>query len=89
MNKNEDLERFYQDAIQMISSTDDLSASGKTIVLFRVAMESGAAEIGVAGVLHLLSRLMSATLGIMNGVDTDDIFEDILDDFNTEYENMH
>ena len=73
----------------MNNSNDDLSCAGKTIVLFRVALECGAAELGMAGVLHLLSRLMSATLGIMNGAEADDSFVDILDDFETDNETSH
>ena len=50
MNKDKDLERFYQDVTHMNNSNDDLSCAGKTIVLFRVALECGAAELGMAGV---------------------------------------
>ena len=89
MNKDKDLERFYQDVTHMNNSNDELSCAGKTIVLFRVALECGAAELGMAGVLHLLSRLMSATLGIMNGAEADDSFVDILDDFETDNETSH
>jgi hypothetical protein len=84
MNKDKDLERFYQDVKHMNNSNNDLSSAGKTIVLFRAALECGAPELGMAGVLQLLSRLMSATLGIMNGAEACDSFEDILDDFETD-----
>ena len=89
MNTDEHLEQFYQNITHMHNSTEDLSCVGKTIVLFRVALECGAAELGMAGVLHLLSRLMSATLGIMNGAEADDSFVDILDDFETDNETSH
>ncbi len=61
----------------------DLTGAGKTVVLFRVALETGAREMGMIAVLHLISRLMTTTLGIMNN-DSSEGFEEILDDFEVE-----
>jgi len=61
----------------------DLTGAGKTVVLFRVALETGAKEMGMIAVLHLISRLMTTTLGIMNNDDSGG-FEEILDDFEVE-----
>ena len=61
----------------------ELTGAGKTVVLFRVALETGARDIGMIAVLHLISRLMTTTLGIMND-DNSYSFEEILDDFEVE-----
>ena len=88
MNTDEHLEQFYQNVTHMHNSTEDLSCVGKTIVLFRVALECGAAELGMVGVLHLISRLITSTLGIMDGGD-EPLLEEILDDFETHNETPH
>lgn len=77
------LENFYQGVRAMEDNCADLTGAGKTVVLFRVALETGAREMGMIAVLHLISRLMTTTLGIMNNDDSGG-FEEILDDFEVE-----
>tara|TARA_R100000781_G_scaffold30140_4_gene22126 strand:- start:1060 stop:1314 length:255 start_codon:yes stop_codon:yes gene_type:complete len=77
------LENFYQEVRAMEDNCADLTGAGKTVVLFRVALETGAKEMGMIAVLHLISRLMTTTLGIMNNDDSGG-FEEILDDFEVE-----
>ena len=88
MNTDEHLEQFYQNVTHMHNSAEGLSCAGKTIVLFRVALECGAAELGMVGVLHLISRLITSTLGIMDGGD-EPLLEEILDDFETDNKTAH
>jgi hypothetical protein len=76
------LERFYQEIRAIEDSCTELTGAGKSVVLFRVALETGARDIGMIAVLHLISRLMT-TLGIMNN-DSSEGFEEILDDFEVE-----
>lgn len=77
------LEKFYQEIRAIEDSCMELTGAGKSVVLFRVALETGARDIGMIAVLHLISRLMTTTLGIMNN-DSSEGFEEILDDFEVE-----
>ena len=88
MNTDEHLEQFYQNVTHLHNSAEGLSCAGKTIVLFRVALECGATELGMVGVLHLISRLFTAALGIMHG-EYEPVFAKILDDFETDNETPH
>ena len=82
------LEKFYQEVRATEENCADLTGAGKTVVLFRVALETGAREMGMISVLHLISRLMTTTLGIMNN-EEDCSFEEILDDFEVENKISH
>jgi|TARA_R110000744_G_scaffold284140_2_gene395489 hypothetical protein len=82
------LENFYQEVRATETSCSDLTGAGKTVVLFRVALETGAREMGMLSVLHLISKLMTATLGIMND-DDECSFEEILDEFEVENKISH
>jgi hypothetical protein len=77
------LDKFYRDVRALEDDCAELTGAGKTVVLFRVALETGARDIGMIAVLHLISRLMTTTLGIMND-DNSYSFEEILDDFEVE-----
>ena len=88
MNTDEHLEEFYQSVTHLHDSADELSCAGKTIVLFRVALEGGAVGLGMIGVLHLISRLFTAALGIMHGED-EPVFAEILEEFETHNETPH
>lgn len=72
------LDNFYDEVNKVSESTGDLSATQKAVVLFRVAIEGSAGEVGLEQTMFLLSRLMTATLGIMAG-DEDVSFANILD----------
>jgi|TARA_R110002020_G_scaffold822_1_gene4019 hypothetical protein len=88
MNTDEHLEEFYQNVTHLHDSADELSCAGKTIVLFRVALECGSVGLGMIGALHLISRLFTAALGIMHGED-DPVFAEILEEFETDNETPH
>ena len=77
------LDKFYRDVRALEDDCAELTGAGKTVVLFRAALETGARDIGMIAVLHLISRLMTTTLGIMND-DNSYSFEEILDDFEVE-----
>ena len=51
----------------------------KTIVLFRAALELGAEEMGIEKAIHVITRLMTSTMGILDGDEEAD-FQDILED---------
>jgi hypothetical protein len=74
-----DLDSFYRRVLEVTQENTSLSPSSRSVVLFRVAIESGAAEIGLPKVMHLMSRLTTVTMGIMAG-DSDSSYEDILED---------
>jgi hypothetical protein len=71
---------FYKGVHDISETTKDLSEAQKTGVLFRVAIERGSSELGMMPTMHLLSRLMTTTLGIMAG-DDNVSFEGSLGDF--------
>jgi|TARA_R110000787_G_scaffold149671_4_gene263646 hypothetical protein len=82
------MEDFYKAAHALAESAEDMSGPAQTVVLFRVAFERGAQEIGLMPTLHLLSRLLTTTFGILAG-DEDVSFEDVLDGFDVEDETPH
>ena len=88
MNTDEHLEEFYQNVTHLHDSAAELSCAGKTIVLFRVALEGGSVGLGMIGALHLISRLFTAALGIMHG-EYEPVFAKFLDDFETDNETPH
>ena len=59
------LDNFYEKVRAVSRTTGELSETEKAIVLVRVAIEESSREVGVAPTMHLLSKLMTATLGIM------------------------
>ena len=88
MTKDEHLEEFYHSVPHLHNSADELSCAGKTIVLFRVALECGSVGLGMIGVLHLISRLFTAALGIMHGED-EPVFAEFLEEFETDNKTPH
>ena len=77
------MDEFYKEVQKVSEANNDLSETGKAVVLFRVAIENHAREVGLESSMHLLSKLMTTTLGIM-AEDEDATFEDILDDLNVD-----
>ena len=71
------MDEFYAEVNKVSEATGDLSEESKAVVLIRVALERSAGEVGLAPTMHLFSKLMTATLGIMAG-DEDVSFEDTL-----------
>jgi hypothetical protein len=77
------LDNFYAEVKKVSRATGDLSEAQKAVVLIRVAIEGSAGEVGLAPTMHLLSKLMTITLGIMAN-DEDLSFEDTLDDLDVD-----
>jgi|TARA_Y100000310_G_scaffold48876_1_gene45194 hypothetical protein len=83
------MEDFYKEAHALAeSAAEDMSGAAQTVVLFRVALERGSAEIGMMPTIHLLSKLLTTTFGIMAG-DDDVSFDNVLDGFDVEDETPH
>jgi hypothetical protein len=74
------LDNFYEKVRAVSRTTGELSETEKAIVLVRVAIEESSREVGVAPTMHLLSKLMTATLGIM-AEDEDATLTNLLKDF--------
>jgi hypothetical protein len=86
MTKDRFMDRFYDGVHSFSEANGDISESEKVVVLFRVALERGAGEIGLIPTIHLLSKLLTTTIGVMAGEDEDVSFEGILDVFDVEDE---
>ena len=71
---------FYKEVQKVSEANNDLSETGKAVVLFRVAIENHAREVGLESSMYLMSKLMTTTLGIMAG--EEESFEQILPDLN-------
>jgi hypothetical protein len=82
------MQNFYQQATALAESAEDISGAAQTVVLFRVALERGALEIGMMPTIHLLSKLLTMTFGIMAG-DEDISFDGVLDGFDVDDETSH
>jgi hypothetical protein len=82
------MENFYRDVTAMAESVEDMSGAAQTVVLFRIALERGALEIGMMPTIHLLSKLLTMTFGIMAG-DEDISFDGVLDGFDVDDETPH
>jgi len=82
------MEDFYKQAHALAESAGDMSGAAQTVVFFRVALERGAQEIGMMPTIHLLSKLLTTTFGIMAG-DDDASFDGVLDGFDVEDETPH
>tara|TARA_R110000824_G_scaffold106438_3_gene251504 strand:+ start:6177 stop:6437 length:261 start_codon:yes stop_codon:yes gene_type:complete len=84
----EDVEEFYQELTARVDNKLSLAPAAKTIILFRVAIETGAKELGLPKVVYLLSRLMTETIGIMSGDDEVD-YASVLQDWDPENTSQH
>tara|TARA_Y100000588_G_scaffold67915_1_gene68917 strand:- start:375 stop:623 length:249 start_codon:yes stop_codon:yes gene_type:complete len=74
------INNFYETVQKVSEEADDLSETAKAVVLFRVALENHAREVGLESSMYLMSKLMTTTLGIMAG--EEESFEQILPDLN-------
>tara|TARA_R110002020_G_scaffold92018_6_gene223127 strand:+ start:600 stop:860 length:261 start_codon:yes stop_codon:yes gene_type:complete len=82
------MDEFYRELTDRTGEKLSLSPSSKTIVLFRVAIETGAKELGLPRVVYLLSRLMTATIGIMSG-DDEINYDSVLEDWDVDKKSQH
>ena len=84
----ENMDEFYRELMGRANEKFSLTPAAKTIVLFRVAIETGAEELGLPRVVYLLSRLMTATIGIMSG-DEEINYSSILEDWDIDDKLKH
>ena len=74
------LDNFYEEMSLAVIKEDNLSEESKAIVLFRLAIQTAAAEVGINKVIYMMSKLMTATIGIMEG-DDNSSYNGLLDDW--------
>ena len=72
------LNSFYEEVDKATYERGDLDPIGKSVVLFRVAIENGAAAVGILGILHVMSKLLTSTLAV---ADDGGSHEDFLENF--------
>lgn len=82
------MQSFYHEATQLAETCNDLPNAARTVVLFRVALETGSQTLGIVGALHLVSKLITITLGIMCE-DENSSFDDVLAEFEVDDETSH
>jgi len=64
--EEERLQSLYEEIRSLLKCRSEVSATGQAIVLMRIAIENGGAEISMTGIMHVLSSMMTQTLGIMS-----------------------
>ena len=52
--KDQHLDSFYEEVNKATYERGDLDPIGKSVVLFRVAIENGTAAVGILGILHVM-----------------------------------
>ena len=63
-----ELDRFYEEVCNLTEGfKGDVTPVARTVALFRVAIEYGAAHIGVSTLGYMMSRLLAITLGVSQG----------------------
>mgnify|MGYP003676327474 FL=1 len=95
--EEEHLDNLYNEIRSLLEGCDEVSSTGQAIVLMRIAIENGGGEIGMTGILHVISSMMTQTLGIMSDAEDEgeikfphkDELEDILRDFNQNKTSEH
>ena len=89
MKDHENLNSFYEEVNKATYERSDLDQIGKSVVLFRVAIENGAAAVGILGILHVMSKLLTSTLAIVDDEESHEInrssrIVDFLENFDPE-----
>ena len=91
--EEEHLQDLYNEIRSLLEGRGEVSPTGQAIVLMRIAIENGGAELGMTGILHVISSMMTQTLGIMSEDDDKETqrneLEDILRDFNQNKTSEH
>ena len=59
------LDNFYTQVNEVSTSLTELSEEEKAVVLIRVAIERSSREMGIAPAMHLISTLLTHTLGVV------------------------
>jgi len=80
MNDHKNLNSFYEEVDKATYERGDLDPIGKSVVLFRVAIENGAAAVGVLGILHIMAKLLASTLAVAND-EEEGYYEEFLENF--------
>ena len=62
----ERLQSLYEEIRSLLENRGEVSATGQAIVLMRIAIENGGAELSMTGIMHVISSMMTQTLGIMS-----------------------
>ena len=79
-----DLDDFYRELTDLTEGSPlEVSPVGRTVALFRVAVEYGAVQMGLPTLAYLMSRLLTITLGLATGDKKAD-YEDILEEFDAD-----
>jgi|TARA_R110000787_G_C13434734_1_gene445855 hypothetical protein len=65
MTDTPDPEPFYQTLLRVAEEETNITPRYKAMALFRVAIEEGGSELGLPGVIFLLSSMMVGYLGIV------------------------
>ena len=84
MTADNAFEDLYHKVIDVVNKEDNLPSQGKSVVLFRAALEAAENEEGFLSAVHLMSRLLTSTLSVMAESEEDDFsssFEDILSEW--------
>lgn len=94
-SEEERLQSLYEEIRSLLEGRGEVSATGQAIVLMRIAIENGGAELSMTGIMHVISSMMTQTLGIMSEDEAnfrsydDNELEDILRDFNQNKTSEH
>ena len=80
------LDSFYEEVSKTTYDCNDLDQMGKSVVLFRVAIENGAAAAGILGILHVMSKILTSTLAM---AEEGDVFEEFLKNFDPDDSTKH
>ena len=84
-----DVDSFYKEITNLVEgSVLEVSPTGRVVALFRVAVEYGAAQIGLPTLAYLMSKILTITLGIATG-DEEATYDNILEEFETDGEVKH
>jgi|TARA_R110000803_G_C11733503_1_gene289987 hypothetical protein len=81
MMSENDLETMYNKLTELSQSKDfEVTDENRTVALFRVGIEYGAANLGFPTMVFLISKMLTTSLGIMSSDETE-TFEDALNEF--------
>ncbi len=64
--EHEHLQSLYEEVRSLLEGRGDVSVEGQAIVLMRIVIENGGAELGMTGIMHVVSSMMTQTLDIMS-----------------------
>ena len=65
-SEEERLQSLYEEIRSLLEGRGEVSPTGQAIVLMRIAIENGGAELSMTGIMHVISSMMTQTLGIMS-----------------------